>query len=55
MREFIVRTCLMLDLLCAVPSFIALIWWNPEAYSGVLERSGASVRKHIEKYRKGEL
>lgn len=53
MREFVVRTCLMLDLLCAVPVFVLLMWHDPEAYVKTLEASGPSIRERILKYRRG--
>jgi hypothetical protein len=53
MREFVVRTCLLIDLLCALPIFAALIFIDPEKYVSTLEASGDSIRKRILKYRKG--
>ena len=52
MREFVVRTCLMLDLLFAVPAFVALIWCDPELYARTLAQSEESIRQRILKYRK---
>lgn len=52
MREFVVRTCLMLDFLGAIPIFIALIWIDPERYAQTLATSEKSIREKILKYRK---
>jgi hypothetical protein len=52
-REFVVRTCLMLDLLGAIPIFITLIWVDPEKYAQTLGCSEKGIRERILKYRSG--
>jgi hypothetical protein len=51
MREFVVRTCLMIDFLFGIPIFVALIWVKPELYADSLAQSGDSIRERILKYR----
>ena len=55
MREFVVRTCIMLDLLGALPLFLLLIWIDPERYVQSLEASPKSIRERILKYRKSAM
>jgi len=54
MREFVVRTCLMLDFLISVPVFVLLIWVDPDRYVTSLEQSGHSIGIKLLKYRRGE-
>jgi hypothetical protein len=53
MREFVVRTCLTVDFLLALPVFLLLIWRDPERYALTLRASEASIRERILQYRKG--
>jgi hypothetical protein len=51
MREFFVRTRLLIDLLIAVPFFAVIIVIDPECYAQTLKDSERSIRKRILKYR----
>ncbi len=51
MREFVIRTCLLIDFLLAIPVFAALIFVDPERYARTLRESEASIHERILKYR----
>lgn len=51
MKPFVVRTCLLIDFLFAIPVFIALIFVSPDKYADVLAESGATIRGRIRYYR----
>ena len=55
MREFVIRTALLVDFLLGVPLFCLLILVSPERYVRALQESPRSIKERILKYRRGEL
>lgn len=53
-KEFVVRTCLLIDLLFAIPIFALLILVDPDRYANVLEQSGETIRRRVNEYRGGK-
>lgn len=50
-KSFVVRTVLLIDFLCAIPLFVALLFVSPELYARTLATSGETIRARIEKLR----
>lgn len=50
MRGLVVRTCLLIDFLAAIPIFAALIIVNPHRYADTLAQSGETIRRKILEY-----
>lgn len=51
-REFVVRTLLLIDYLVSVPVFALLILVSPERYAASLAASGETIRARVLEYRK---
>lgn len=51
MKGLVVRTCVLIDFLCAIPVFVLLIFVSPERYADTMAASGRTIRTQISKYR----